>query len=168
MRYRNRGAIVCAVLLATALSYFDGGLSDWLLYAFLCAIGSLAYLHGLGRLLESASWRPYAAIVGALGLFFGTAFYQARTSTWHQRVGAIAMDGWVSSATGRGATSHHGGVREWITIPHTRTRSFEERCSLVSKDLALLVPLLVVIPTLGVERFRFRKPHAESSPLSST
>lgn len=31
----------------------------------------------------------------------------------YQRTGAICRDGWGSSATGRGACSHHGGVREW-------------------------------------------------------
>lgn len=30
------------------------------------------------------------------------------------RVGAICRDGWRSYATGRGACSHHGGVREWL------------------------------------------------------
>ena len=29
------------------------------------------------------------------------------------RVGATCNDGWQSSATGRGACSHHGGVKEW-------------------------------------------------------
>lgn len=29
------------------------------------------------------------------------------------RVGAICRDGTESKATGRGACSHHGGVREW-------------------------------------------------------
>lgn len=29
------------------------------------------------------------------------------------RVGAICWDGWLSGATGRGACSHHGGVRCW-------------------------------------------------------
>jgi len=29
------------------------------------------------------------------------------------RVGAICNDGWVSTATGSGACSHHGGVRCW-------------------------------------------------------
>ena len=32
----------------------------------------------------------------------------------HYRVGAICRDGWQSSATGRGACSHHGGVSEWL------------------------------------------------------
>ena len=30
------------------------------------------------------------------------------------RVGAICNDGTYSTATGRGACSYHGGVREWI------------------------------------------------------
>lgn len=30
------------------------------------------------------------------------------------RVGAICRDGWRSSATGRGACSHHGGVAQWL------------------------------------------------------
>jgi len=30
------------------------------------------------------------------------------------RVGAICCDGWESSATGRGACSHHNGVKYWI------------------------------------------------------
>uniref|UniRef100_A0A914YX33 Uncharacterized protein n=1 Tax=Panagrolaimus superbus TaxID=310955 RepID=A0A914YX33_9BILA len=31
-----------------------------------------------------------------------------------ERIGAICMDGWRSSSTGRGTCSHHGGVREWL------------------------------------------------------
>lgn len=30
------------------------------------------------------------------------------------RSGAVCRDGWISSATGRGACSHHGGVRYWF------------------------------------------------------
>uniref|UniRef100_A0A914QG07 Uncharacterized protein n=1 Tax=Panagrolaimus davidi TaxID=227884 RepID=A0A914QG07_9BILA len=30
------------------------------------------------------------------------------------RIGAICVDGWHSSSTGRGTCSHHGGVREWL------------------------------------------------------
>lgn len=30
------------------------------------------------------------------------------------RSGAVCKDGWISSATGRGACSHHGGVRYWF------------------------------------------------------
>lgn len=35
-------------------------------------------------------------------------------SKYKYRVGAICRDGWRSGATGRGACSHHGGVKEWI------------------------------------------------------
>lgn len=30
------------------------------------------------------------------------------------RIGAVCNDGWHSSATGRGACSHHGGVSYWV------------------------------------------------------
>ncbi len=36
-------------------------------------------------------------------------------STYSVRTGAICRDGTRSSATGRGACSHHGGVSRWIT-----------------------------------------------------
>lgn len=32
----------------------------------------------------------------------------------HVEVGAICEDGWISSSTGSGTCSHHGGVDEWI------------------------------------------------------
>ena len=31
-----------------------------------------------------------------------------------ERIGAVCNDGTRSNATGSGACSHHGGVREWI------------------------------------------------------
>jgi len=37
------------------------------------------------------------------------------------RVGAICNDGWQSSATGRGACSHHGGVNCWLYSDGTCT-----------------------------------------------
>ena len=38
----------------------------------------------------------------------------AQEKTYAVRTGAICRDGTRSSATGRGACSHHGGVREWV------------------------------------------------------
>ena len=40
----------------------------------------------------------------------------ASTPTYNNgvRTGAICNDGWHSTATGRGACSHHGGVRNWL------------------------------------------------------
>lgn len=40
--------------------------------------------------------------------------YVRGCATTGPRIGAIANDGWRSDATGRGAASHHGGVREWV------------------------------------------------------
>jgi antitoxin component YwqK of YwqJK toxin-antitoxin module len=37
-----------------------------------------------------------------------------KTQFMQARVGAICNDGWESSATGRGACSHHGGVNYWL------------------------------------------------------
>ena len=39
---------------------------------------------------------------------------QSSTPTPSRRIGAICKDGWRSSATGRGACSHHGGVDHWL------------------------------------------------------
>lgn len=39
-----------------------------------------------------------------------------KASGYQVKVGAICRDGWHSNATGRGACSHHGGVKEWIYI----------------------------------------------------
>jgi hypothetical protein len=38
-------------------------------------------------------------------------YYQSQFTV---RIGAICRDGWESSATGRGACSHHGGVDHWL------------------------------------------------------
>lgn len=35
-------------------------------------------------------------------------------NSYKRRIGAICNDGWRSSATGRGACSHHGGVKHWL------------------------------------------------------
>lgn len=40
---------------------------------------------------------------------------EAVVSTYQVRIGAACKDGSSSSATGRGACSHHGGVRYWKT-----------------------------------------------------
>ena len=40
--------------------------------------------------------------------------YYVRNSSPQYRSGAVCRDGWVSSATGRGACSHHGGVSYWF------------------------------------------------------
>lgn len=39
---------------------------------------------------------------------------KVQTKKYRRRVGAICKDGTRSYATGRGACSHHGGVRNWL------------------------------------------------------
>lgn len=41
-------------------------------------------------------------------------YYRPTVNTYNGRTGAICRDGWQSSATGRGACSHHGGALYWI------------------------------------------------------
>lgn len=43
-----------------------------------------------------------------------TEYTPASGSSSGYRTGAICRDGWRSSATGRGACSHHGGVAYWL------------------------------------------------------
>jgi len=40
---------------------------------------------------------------------------QAKVNFYSYRIGAVCKDGTNSSATGRGACSHHGGVSRWKT-----------------------------------------------------
>ena len=40
--------------------------------------------------------------------------YTYTTNNRGYRTGAVCRDGWISSATGRGACSHHGGVDHWL------------------------------------------------------
>lgn len=40
--------------------------------------------------------------------------FETRKEIYKVRVGAVCNDGTVSSATGRGACSHHGGVAYWL------------------------------------------------------
>lgn len=56
-------------------------------------------------------------VAGVLALFLiltGCASSYSIDENRNLRVGAICKDGTTSEATGRGACSHHGGVREWL------------------------------------------------------
>jgi uncharacterized protein YgiM (DUF1202 family) len=47
---------------------------------------------------------------------------KAIVTTYETRTGAVCRDGTSSSATGRGACSHHGGVSYWKTRKRKRVR----------------------------------------------
>ncbi len=66
-------------------------------------------------------------------LFFVMVFAQART-------GAVCQDGTTSSATGRGACSHHGGVAHWIVSEPEATPTFT--------DVPAIAPTFTAVPTL--------------------
>ncbi len=51
---------------------------------------------------------------------------KAVVSTHSYRVGAVCKDGSRSSATGRGACSHHGGVSYWLTETESNVRIVDE------------------------------------------
>jgi len=51
---------------------------------------------------------------------------KANVTNYEIRVGAVCRDGTRSSATGRGACSHHGGVSYWLTEKHSLVRIDEE------------------------------------------
>lgn len=53
-------------------------------------------------------WTEYTYTVPSYSGSKGT------TNTGGYRTGAICRDGWRSSATGKGACSHHGGVSYWL------------------------------------------------------
>jgi hypothetical protein len=64
--------------------------------------------------------------------------YKKARKTKEYRIGAICSDGWESSATGRGACSWHGGVKEWLNETETYySRSFEE-CKDEAEQMSLL------------------------------
>jgi len=46
-----------------------------------------------------------------------------------QRIGGICRDGTYTSATGRGAGSHHGGIAQWLYAPSSSSSSSSTRSS---------------------------------------
>lgn len=68
--------------------------------------------------MKKAVWRVLSivALLGMMTLGGGAA------QTTRYRVGATCNDGTTSTATGRGACSHHGGVRCWLYNDGTCTK----------------------------------------------
>ncbi len=54
------------------------------------------------------------------------------------RIGAICSDGWHSSATGRGACSWHGGVKEWLYQSDTVYSKSYEECKIEAQEMNFL------------------------------
>ena len=82
-----------------------------LLAAIIFAVGAIDVLGRLRNqaprvsMPRAASWALVVTVLVAFSL---------TPSGYHQRTGAICEDGTYSSATGSGACSWHGGVKEWL------------------------------------------------------
>jgi len=62
------------------------------------------------------------------------------SSSFRYRVGAICRDGTRSSATGRGACSHHGGVSRWL---YEASRNKNATIAYICKDYYLVCALSI-------------------------
>lgn len=82
-------------------NYSNGKLSGY--YALYFGNGKPKQVGSYSKGEKSGTWYYYDYD----GEYKQTQFMQVR-------VGAICNDGWESSATGRGACSHHGGVNYWL------------------------------------------------------
>lgn len=76
-------------------------------------------------------------VLTIVGVIFGGRIYDGFSSVqyltnkcrvnseYYYRTGAICMDGWKSSSTGRGTCSYHGGVKEWLYDKDFRKTTLE-------------------------------------------
>lgn len=62
-------------------------------------------MHDMGIHRSTVHRRVIATLVSVLGLLISSQVY----------AGAVCQDGWVSSSTGSGTCSHHGGVSVWTS-----------------------------------------------------
>lgn len=84
---------------------------------------------------------------------------QAIAATLPAGAGAVSKDGWISYSTGRGTSSHHGGVRYWASDIRW---SVEHGWLVGSAIPALFVAALFVVPfTLYLLRKRRLAPRAK-------
>lgn len=94
---------------------------------------------------------PLVCAVLALG-FFCWRFDSNRTFEYDERVGAVAADGFVSSATGQGACSHHGGVARWLTVHRSQALTDQERYYDLFTDYGIFMLPLAALPTAIIIR----------------
>jgi len=69
----------------------------------------IIYLNEFIKIKFKTSWVTSIIIIGISYFIIGILTYNVKK----ERIGAVCCDEWNSSATGSGACSSHGGVREW-------------------------------------------------------
>ena len=82
-------------------------------------------------------------------------FATTTTRTIHVRTGAITRDGSYTSATGSGAGSWHGGVKQWLTEPIPVPLTNSERWHKVLWNRWYLVVFLGSIPAILIQQIAF-------------
>jgi hypothetical protein len=78
------------------------------LLASVLFLGGMIYVHNANAAADAAATPPPVTSEDGAAVTIDPAMRLP------YRVGAVCADGWASHATGRGACSWHGGVREWL------------------------------------------------------
>lgn len=156
-------AILTALLGAVAYSVLTENWASFIGVGFLLAIGIYIYALLLGLKFKARSWvvglvLAYCSAT-AINWYFDSQTHPTETFTIDVRYGAVARDGWISSATGQGACSHHGGVDHWLTRPESRTQTFTDaqRWSRAFGRLWFLLPVVCGFLPLVAERIVYGK-----------
>ena len=126
-RFGYRTSIGLGVTIAVITSAITGKWGDLVVVGWVGVILSLIVAAISEWLIDCHRWGLRAVLILLLVVTCTvvTGALHSDEHKWSVRVGAICSDGWHSSATGSGACSWHGGVREWLTVE--RVKHFEGR-----------------------------------------
>jgi hypothetical protein len=88
-------------------------------------------------------WPKLLLTIGVISLLWYnfSPFFEDSTQ---KCIGAICMDGWESSSTGRGTCSHHGGVSEWIYVQVPKQTGVFKKLV-----ISIIVGYMAAFPVLG-------------------
>ena len=158
-RFRIWAGLTAILLMSLVISVLISHGAASTIRNFFVVMWALVWIGSLtARLYPRVSRWPLALVgaIFAISIVAYPVFYSMSDSyTTYVREGAIAKDGSISSAVGRGAASHHGGVRKWITSPVTKTRNEMERWMATFGTLFFLLPVIAFAPILFLERLLF-------------
>lgn len=82
------------------------------------------------------------------------------------RTGAICWDGTVSSATGRGACSHHGGVKQWTYGESAKSLSFISTPALYVGHVSLSGAIVCAVLVRRSDRLKRESMRSKRKPTS--
>ena len=162
--FRTRGAVAATLagsLLIAALSWQWSALMG---IVIVMGVGVLVVVHIVGPVVESMSLVALSVLAALACGFIVHKFAISGQVIRYDRIGAIAKDGTMTSSTGSGTSSHHGGVRQWLTQPVAESMTTAERWNRAFITSWGLVPFLVALPVFWAERRclgRKRSPEAE-------